>query len=216
MSISERDTGVACLWKINAGHRTSVGRAYFRFFLSPSPFSAPLDNDGTTTGRVICGRWCDRMQDGRQYVPIALIVIVNSSHVARGVAGVYTPPQPTPMESIDRHERIPLNVPRSSMGLSPLPKYWRGRRFNWESTFTGILITGGYILLLPFPRPRCSSGNRLINTLSKSFGRKVEVWKSFVKNVELMIRGKRACENLALIFHPGKRVDNLYPLGPKA
>lgn len=68
-----------------------------------------------------------------------------------------------------------------------------------------------YILLLPFPRPRCSSGNRLINTLSKSFGKKVEVWKSFVKNVGLMIRGKRACENLALIFHPQETcMDNLY------
>ena len=50
-------------------------------------------------------------QEQNRCVPIALIVIVNSSHVARGRGSLYPAATGATMESIDRHERIPLNAP---------------------------------------------------------------------------------------------------------
>lgn len=55
-------------------------------------------------------RGTQRRRDRPPCVPIALIVIVNSSHVARGRGSLY-PAATATMESIDRHERIPLNAP---------------------------------------------------------------------------------------------------------
>lgn len=125
-------------WPSN--ERTSVS-------LSLSLSCSPPDNDGTTTGRVICGRWCDRMQDGRQYVPIALIVIVNSSHVARGESQEFIPRR---NHADGKHRSARTNSAKRPPVIHGLISSSRvlegvGGRFNWESTFTGILITGGYI-----------------------------------------------------------------------
>lgn len=119
------------------------------------------------------------MQDGRQYVPIALIVIVNSSHVARGSQEFI----PRRNHADGKHRSARTNSakrPPVIHGLISSSQVVKGERRREVQLGIDVHRDPYYGIYPPSSvsvHPRCSSstGNRLINTLSKSFGKKVEV-----------------------------------------
>lgn len=129
---------------------------YFRFL----PPSITANDDRRNDLR---GGSRDGMQ-GRSvlYVPIALIVIVNSSHVAR-VAGSVCP---TATGDDGKHRSARTDSAKRPWSSTGLIFASQGRKFDWESTLAEFPLRIR-ASILRFGSPR-SWGNRLINTLPET------------------------------------------------